>query len=46
MLFEMCLRFCKRETQHKISFHHGGMMLCQDALVLVQERKLAHARFP
>jgi hypothetical protein len=46
MLSEMCLCFCKREIQHKLAFPHGGMMLFQDALVLVQEGKLAHARFP
>jgi hypothetical protein len=45
MLFEMCLCFYKREIQHKLAFSHGGMMLFQDALVLVHEGKLAHARF-
>jgi hypothetical protein len=36
----------QKEIQHKIAFSHGGMMLFQDALVLVHEGKLAHARFP
>jgi hypothetical protein len=46
MLFAMCLCFYKREIQHKLFFSHSGMMLIQDSLVLVEEGKIAHARFP
>jgi hypothetical protein len=45
MLSDMCFYFCKREIQHKLAFPLAGMMLFQNALVPVQEGKLAHARF-
>jgi hypothetical protein len=42
MLFEICLCFCKRET----SFPPQWNDVVRDALVLVQEGKLAYASFP
>ena len=36
----------QREIKHKLAFPHGGMMLFGDTLVLVQEGKIAHAKFP
>ena len=38
--------FARAKSNDKLAFPHDGMMLFQDALVLFQEGKLAHARFP
>jgi hypothetical protein len=43
MLFEMCVCFCKREYYHVQAFLHAKNDVVRDALVLVQEGKIARA---
>jgi len=47
LAFSRCAyAFARGKSKAKLAFPHGGMMLFQDAFVLVQEGNLAHARFP